>query len=261
MRNGLVALAVFAMFVGLSVVGCSQNSTSSAAAAAASDPKQVLILTGLEYPGHKWQETAPLLAEVIGKDDRMTVTVQQDPAFLASPKLSEYDAIVLNYMNWEKPDPGPAARENLRKFVADGKGLVLVHFACGAFQGWDEFPKLAGRAYDPKLRPHDPYGAFQVDIADSEHPITRGIRAFQTVDELYTCLAGDAKIHIIATAKSKVDKKDYPMVFVLDYGKGRVCHNVLGHDVKALSAPEVQEIYRRAAAWCAGLDPVSAATK
>lgn len=221
--------------------------------APAGDRVRVLVLTGLEYPGHKWQQTAPLLAGIIGKDPRMQVSIREDPAFLASPGLHDYRAVVLNYMNWQKPDPGEAARRNLQRFVADGGGLVLVHFACGAFQGWDEFRRIAGRVWDPKLRGHDPHGKFTVRIIDSDHPITSGLEDFETVDELYTCLAGDAPIRILAAATSRVDGKDYPMAFVLDYGRGRVFHCVLGHDVQAFRADNVQELYRRGTAWAAGL--------
>jgi len=227
------------------------------AAPAIAAQSKVLILTGLEYPGHPWKETAPTIAAFLKEDKRLEITIIDKPEFLASPKLHDYDVIVLNYMNWESPDPGPQARENLRKFVDGGKGLVLVHFACGAFQGWPEFAKIAGRAWDPKLRGHDPRGPFKVNIADKDHPIVKGMKDFDTDDELYTCLAGDAKIHILATARSKVDQKDYPMAFILNYGKGRTFHCVLGHDAKALSFPAVHELYRRGTAWSAGLEPVA----
>ena len=230
---------------------------STAAPAASGAPPRVLVLTGNEYPGHHWKETAPLLARFLASEGRMVTEVQPDPNFLASPRLHDYDAIVLNYMNWESPDPGPAARANLEKFVAEGKGLVLVHFACGAFQGWPEFKDIAGRIYNPKLRPHDPYGKFTVVIADANHPITRGLSSFQTSDELYTCLDGDHAILVVAKAKSKIDGKDYPMAFVNAYGKGRVFHCVLGHDTAALSTPGVQELYRRGTAWAAGLPAVA----
>jgi type 1 glutamine amidotransferase len=222
-------------------------------------PRQakILVLTGNEYPGHPWKETAPLLAKFLAADARLATTVNADPKFLASPKLHDYDAIVLNYMNWQSPDPGEEARANLQKFVESGKGLVLVHFACGALQGWPEFAKIAGRVWDPKLRGHDPHGKFTVEIAKPDHPITRGLKGFETVDELYTCLAGDAPIEVLATATSNVDKKVYPMAFVHRYGKGRVFHCVLGHDVKALSGEAVQELYRRGTAWAAGLPPVA----
>jgi len=229
--------------------------TAAGYGAAPAHEAKILLLTGNEYPGHPWKETAPLLARFLAADSRLTVTVNEDHKFLASPQLGDYEVIVLNYMNWQSPDPGEAARANLQKFIAGGKGLVLVHFACGAFQDWPEFKNIAGRVWDPKLRGHDPYGKFTVEIADPDHEITRGLKPFETSDELYTCLAGDRPIHVLARAKSKVDKKDYPMAFLNTYEKGRVFHCVLGHDVPALSTPGVQGLYRRGTAWAAGLPP------
>lgn len=240
--NQLVAV----LFFGACLVGAVEGAEGGKA--------KVLILTGNDYPGHKWKETSPVLAELLRKDKRLEVTIQEEPKFLGDPKLGEYDVVVLHYMNWESPDPGEGARENLRRFVAGGKGLVLVHFACGAFRDWPEYRKLVGRVYDPNLRPHDPYGRFRVDIVDQEHAITKGMKSFETVDELYTCLGeSDTKIRVLATARSKVDQKDYPMGFVVEYGKGRVFHSVLGHDTKAFAAEGVGELYRRACVWAAGL--------
>ena len=218
---------------------------------------RILIVTGIDHPGHKWRQTTPVLKEAIEKDPRLAVDVVEDPNFLASPRLHDYTAIVHHWMNWKAAAPGPAARENFRRFVTGGKGLVVVHFGCGAFQDWPEFVKIAGRVWDPKLRGHDPRGPFRVEIADAEHPVTRGMKPFETHDELYTCLAGDTPIHVLATARSRVDKKVYPMAFVLPCGKGRVFHSVLGHDVKALANPPVGELFRRATAWAAGLPPVA----
>ena len=219
--------------------------------------KRVLIVTGQDYPGHKWRLTAPVLAEALRQDSRMKVTVVEEPKFLASPELSQYDVIVLHFMDWEQPDPGPLARANLKRFVEDGKGLFIVHFACGAFQDWPEFQNLAGRVWDPELRGHDPHGKFRVEITAPDHPITRGLKPFDTVDELYTCLAGDRPVEILATARSKVDGKDYPMAMAFSYGKGRVFNSPLGHDVKAIETPAVGELFRRGCAWAAGLVPVS----
>jgi type 1 glutamine amidotransferase len=216
---------------------------------------KILLLTGNEYPGHKWRETAPLIAEFLAQDKRLSIDVNEQPEFLASPKLASYDAIVMNYMNWKCPDPGEPARTNFQRFVEGGKGLVLVHFACGAFQDWPEFRAIAGRAWNPKLRGHDPRGPFRVEFTAVEHPITKGLKAFEVTDELYTCLDGDRPIKVLAQATSKVDKRDYPMAFVNHYGQGRVFHCVLGHDVTALSPPAVQELYRRGTAWAAGLSP------
>lgn len=218
--------------------------------------KRIVIVTGIDYPGHHWQQTAPALADALRSDARLDVAVVEDPGFLASPQLSRYDAAVLHFMDWESPDPGPEARTGLQQFVRSGKGLMIVHFGCGAFQEWDEFVNIAGRVWDPNLRGHDPHGAFTVAITGTEHPITKGMAPFETTDELYTCLAGETPIHVLATARSKVDGLDYPIAFVLNYGTGRVFHCVLGHDVVAVENPGAATLFRRGCAWTAGLAPV-----
>jgi len=214
---------------------------------------RILLVTGVDYPGHPWKLTAPVVKGIIEEDPRLAVDVTEDPHELGTRDLSPYRAIVLHFMNWEVPAPGDEARARLKAFVSGGGGLVLVHFACGAFQDWPEFKDLAGRAWDPKLRGHDPRGPFRVDIAVKDHPITKGLDSFETDDELYTCLAGDRPIQVLAAARSKVDGKDYPMAFVFDYGEGHVFHSPLGHDVKAFQAAGVHILFRRGTAWAAGL--------
>ena len=218
----------------------------------------VLIVTGVEHPGHKWKQTAPLLAGILAADKRMEIQIVEDPHQLASPKVHEYDVLVIHFMDWKVPSPGAEARANFKKFVSSGGGLVFVHFACGAWQDWDEFDKIAGRAWNPKMRGHDRRGPFTVEIAKPDHPIAKGMKNFETTDELYTCLDGKTPIEVLAHARSKVDKKLYAMAFVLQFGKGRVFHCVLGHDVKAFEAPGVGELYRRGTAWAGKIDPVAA---
>jgi type 1 glutamine amidotransferase len=222
---------------------------------------RILLVTGIDYPGHLWRQTAPVLAEALRKDTRLEVVTVEDPSFLESPSLQHYDAVILHFQTWEQPGPGAAARENLRRFVAGGKGVVLVHFACGAWhKEWPEFEKIAGRVWfgqnpGPGKQQHDPYGRFKVEMLKPAHEIARGLEDFETQDELYTCLTGDHPIEVVAQAKSKTDNQYYPMGFVSRYEKGRTFHSVLGHDVKALSVPGVQELYRRGCAWAAGLPP------
>lgn len=50
---------------------------------------RILVLTGNEYPGHKWQETAPLIARFLAVDGRLTAEVNAEPQFLASPELHQ----------------------------------------------------------------------------------------------------------------------------------------------------------------------------
>jgi uncharacterized protein len=231
--------------------------------AVAKEKAHILLVTGVDYPGHLWRQTAPALAEALRKDSRLEVVTVEDPAFLDSAAINQYDLILLHFQNWQRPAPGEQARENLRQFVASGRGVALVHFACGAWYGeWPEFAKIAGRAWfgpnpGPGKQQHDPYGPFRVELAKPEHPVVRGMADFETQDELYTCLTGDHPIEVVAQAKAKADGKYYPIALVSHYGKGRTFHCVLGHDAKALSFPGAQELYRRGCAWAAGLAPVA----
>lgn len=240
------------------VAGCHspQQYASPDSSAKAPEVKRVLVLTGADHPAHDWRRTAPVLADVLRQDTRLKVSVIENPDFLASPNLNDHDVVVLHFMKWEQPTPGPEARENLRRFVSSGGGMFVLHFACGAIYDWPEFANLAGRAWDPKLRAHDPKGVFRVNITATDHPITQGMKSFETNDELYTCLGGDRPVDLLATARSKVDAKDYPMAFSFDYGKGRVFHCALGHDINAILNPPAAELFRRGCAWSAGLDPV-----
>jgi len=218
--------------------------------------KKVLIVTGVDS-AHNWRATMRPLADLLEKDPRLSCTIVEDPNFLASDELHSYDVVVIHFQNPKPLEKGVEGGKNLLKFVEGGKGVVVVHFGCGALREWPDFVKVAGRVWDPKMRAHDPRGPFKVNITDVKHPITEGMTAFDTDDELYTCLAGDTPVQVLAIATSKVDKKDYPMALVTTVGKGRCFHCALGHDARALSFPGVSELYRRGTAWAAGLPPVA----
>jgi len=223
----------------------------AASPAKTADSIRVLIVTGYDYPGHKWRLTTPAVRGVLEKDKRFEVRVVEDPAFLESPALNDYDVVVLHFMDWKRPAPGAGARKTPPAFVQGGKGLFVLHFACGAFDDWPEYGNLTGRVWDKK-NTHDPRGPFEVKIVNPDHPVTKGMASFQADDELYFCLVGERPIDVLATARSKVRKKDYPMAFALSYGKGRVFNTPLGHDVKAIEMPGVAELIRRGCAWAAG---------
>lgn len=221
-------------------------------------PIRILIVTGEDYPGHKWRETTPLVRSILSQKEYFDVRVCEDiEIFAAAPEL-RYDAIVLHYCNWESPMPSLAAREGLARFVAGGKGLVALHFTCGAFRewpnyqtlAWPEFEKIVGRVWDTD-KTHDPYQKFQVKVLRKDHPITHEMSDFDIEDELYFCLEGEPQIEVLLTAHSTVTQKDEPMGFVLEYGSGRVFHTPLGHDVKSFQAPGMAPLLQRACEWAA----------
>lgn len=218
-----------------------------------SKPIRVLIVTGMDHPAHDWQRTSTALKEelVKSKDWEIEVEILNKPYGLESVKLRKYDVVLLNFNNWEKPDPSKKSEKNLQKFVSNGGGLVLIHFASGAFRDWPEFPKLAGKVWDG-INTHDPRGTFLVHIVDSLHPITRGLKSYETDDELYIGVTGDEPVNLLAEARSIVTGQNHPMAFAFTYGKGRVFHTPLGHDSLAIHISGTAELIRRGVKWVAG---------
>ncbi len=220
----------------------------------ADPPTRVLVVTGVDHPAHLWKETAPAIRGVLEKDKRLEVRIVEDHEFLASDAIFDYDVVFLHFKDYQPIARAKVIHDNLVKFVKQGKGLVVFHFACGAFEEWPEFGELAGKVWDRKTA-HDPRGPFTVRITDTAHPITRGMKDFQADDELYTCLIGDRPVNVLAVARSKVTGKDHPMAMAFEYGRGRVFNTPLGHDVRAIQIPEVAELIRRGCVWAAGRQP------
>ena len=101
----------------------------------ASSPRKIraVIVTGHQFPGHAWQATTQALDEALRKDPRLSVETVTDVEFLAAPELHRLDLVVMNYCNWQRPGLSEAAKTNFIRFLASGGGLVIVHFANGAF--------------------------------------------------------------------------------------------------------------------------------
>jgi len=218
--------------------------------------KRVLIVTGDDWTGHHWRATGPEVAGILREDPRLEVSITESPFILGSPLLDHYDAVVLHFKNYADRLPlGEAVWSGLERYVNADKGLVLVHFGCGAFQEWEGYVRLCGRVWGPEKRGHDPYGPFEVRVVNPTHPITCEMKSFETADELYTCLAGTPPIDVLFDATSKVDGTTHPMGFVVPESGGRVFNCTLGHDVPSLQHPGSRKLYRRAAAWAAGLEP------
>ncbi|KAA3611644.1 MAG: hypothetical protein DWQ01_06020 [Planctomycetota bacterium] len=221
---------------------------------------RVLLLTG-EDRHHRWQETTPVLQALLEKDPRLQVEVLQDLSRMEEVDFQNYEAVIVHFKNEGPELPGAKAFHRLNQYLEQGGGLVLAHFACGAFQEFrGQWQEMVGRVWFGETPPeggrqHDPYGPFEVRPRPQAHAIVQSMPAFQTKDELYTCLVGETPVTILAEAVSPLDHRVYPMALVRKYHLGRVFLCTLGHDVAAYQNAGTQELYRRGTAWAAGLPP------
>ncbi len=214
---------------------------------------KVLLVTGDDVqPAHNWREVSQALRETLIASGRFEVRVCEDAGVLDSAAtLGRYDVVFLAMYNAKTPTLSDGAKENLAGFVKDGKGLVISHLSSASFKEWAEFPKLCGRYWVMGKSGHGPRSVFQARIANKNHPITQGLGDFEADDELYAKLQGDAPITVLVEADSDWSKKTEPLVFTVEYGKGRVFHETFGHDGKALQNPTVQKLIQRGCEWAA----------
>ena len=214
---------------------------------------KVLLVTGDDVmPAHDWRQVSQALRETLVSIGKFEVRVCEDSGVLDSAAtLGRYDLVLLAMYNAKTPTISAGAKENLASFVKDGKGLVITHLSSASFKEWDEFPKLCGRYWVMGKSGHGPRAVFKARITKTESPITQGLADFDADDELYAKLEGDAPITVLVEADSDWSKKTEPLVFTVEYGKGRVFHETFGHDAKALSNPTVQKLIQRGCEWAA----------
>jgi len=241
------SLKVMALVAMVAVVFC-----MGANPAAKPAPIKVLLITGDDVSAHPWREISETTREILVDSGKFDVKVSEDPLILESETaLKNYDVIVFTIFAQKLGDLPGQAQENLLNYVKGGKGFFVQHLATASFPKWDEFGKLCGRKWVMGTSGHGPRSDFTSKIVDKEHPITKGLTDFTTNDELYAKLQGTGQIHVLVQADSDWSKKTEPLVFVQNYGKGRVVHNAYGHDRKALMTPNVQKVIARGVEWAA----------
>ena len=250
----------------------------------ADEPEKIKVLIVDGQNNHNWKETTPVLKDIYEKSGRFTVDVATTPEAKQDnssfkPEFSKYDVITMNYTGdaWPKE-----TNDAFEKFVSEGGGLVVYHAADNAFRNWKEYNEMIavggweGRneTDGPYLYVkdgeivrdtspgggghHGPQVEFLVETFTSDHPIMEGLpKAFlHCKDELYCKMRGPAKnVTILATAHSKVDEGgtgyDEPMLLVIDYGKGRVFHTMLGHAGEQCKCVGFQTTLLRGTEWAA----------
>jgi type 1 glutamine amidotransferase len=248
----------------LSTLAATLLAVALAPAADPGKPVELLIITGDH--GHDWQGTTKAFEEFLPQGGRINVHVTTTPAKdLTDENLAKYDVLLLNYKETKPTDQTKwteANKEALLKAVRGGKGLVVFHFASSAFNDWDEYERLIGGGWR-KQGFHGPKHEFTVKKTSVDHPISRDLPASfdHAIDELYSNSKMVPGNVVLATAycdpaKPKGTGKDEPVIWVNQYGQGRVYHNALGHDTTAMADPAFQEWMRRGVIWAAGRDDV-----
>ncbi len=168
-----------------------------------------------------------------------------------------YDVIVLYNMTQNISEK---RRANFKKLLDDGVGLVMMHHAMAAYNGWEEYARTVGTRFFLKPTTFDgkewqtsiyKHGVdVPIMIADGNHMITRDMKDFVIHDETYgKCwMAGDNRV--LLTTEEPTSNRE--ICWVRNAGAARVCGLQLGHDGKAYANPNFRRLTSMAIRWCAG---------
>jgi type 1 glutamine amidotransferase len=177
-------------------------------------------------------------------------------ALLKAEAAKDYDVLLLYDMYQEISDEAKA------DFVArlkEGKGLVVLHHAIASYQNWPEYRKIIGARYylektmvDGVEKPRSAYKHdmhFKIQVADRDHPITRGLNDYEIHDETYKWFDVARECHpLLVTDEPESNRV---IAWTRNYEGARVVYIQSGHDHFAYENPNFQLLLKQAIRWAA----------
>ena len=183
--------------------------------------------------------------KLLSKAAKVTVTNAWE--WPTPEQFREADAIVFYYWNhnWNAD-----RYAQVDAFLARGGGMALFHSSCIADTAPEALAKRIGLAAQPKTVKylHAPFTLRFT--APKDHPITRGFKEMELLDEPYWPMIGDASgVEVLATCD--VEGEARPLVWTRQ-GPGRVFVSIPGHYTWTLNDPMFRVLALRAIGWAAG---------
>lgn len=222
---------------------------------------KILIIDG--FSNHNWEQTTTLVKQFLEQSGLFKVSVftlsgvNNDQEWENwEQSFAQFDAVIQNTNNvhdtalrWPKK-----MELALQKYVRSGGGLYILHSANNAFPHWAAYNRMIGLGWRKKeqgvalrltnegrivkIKPgqgkdtyHGPRNDQVITILN-RHPINRGMpKAWKTPNmELYKYARGPAKkLTLLSYAKDEKTGLNWPVEWVVRYGKGRVYNASTGH--------------------------------
>jgi len=214
-------------------------------------PVSVLLITG----GHDYDKSFDAFVESL---PGTVVTHVKHPNALSMFRPENrtlYDVVLLYDM------PATISDQEKKDFtdcLNAGKGLVVWHHAYGSYRDWPEYQNIIGGRYqfqpwtDSKGVSH-PASTYQHDVrfgvkvADKKHPVTKGIRDFDIIDETYGSCSVHPGVHVLLTTDESTSTPS--VAWTTRYGKSKVVTILLGHDQQAWNNPNFTKLLTQAIQW------------
>ncbi len=222
---------------------------------------KVMIATGQDG-NHWWKGSSDAVKQILENSGLFAVDISVTPGAdedinSYNPVFDGYKLVVFLYggKTWSEK-----TQKNFEKYMSDGGGMVVIHSSIVPMADWPAYNQMTGLgAWDGRDERAGPYvywkndrfvydystgsaghhalqRPFTVTHRAAGHPILRGLPPVwdHFKDELYSKLRGPAKnMTILATTYDASELggsgRDEPLMWTVDYEKGRSFTTVMGH--------------------------------
>lgn len=226
---------------------------------------KTLIITGQN--NHNWQVSHIAMKQILENSGLFAVDLAISPEAGKdmsgfTPDFTSYQLIIVDYNGDDWPE---ATKQDFVRYVSGGGGVVFYHAADNAFPAWKEYNEMAAlggwndrneksgpwvywsngkliKDYSPGVGgSHGSQHEFTLTARNEKHPVIKGLPAQwkHATDELYDRMRGPGNIKdLLFTAYSEPSTngsgREEPLIFTVNYKKGRIFHTMLGHAGKTL---------------------------
>ncbi|MEM7476328.1 MAG: ThuA domain-containing protein, partial [Planctomycetota bacterium] len=217
---------------------------------------KALIVTG--DGAEQWKESSALLQKSLEAAGHEVEVTEEPGRDLTNEVLADFDVLVLNYRPTEagaKANPQSVWTDAGKKAFADavrsGTGLVVMRSASSAFNNDSTWAKEYTQMIAGGMRKGSRLGAARelaVTIQE-DHPVTRNANAFAVgPGGLVLSPRITDGSRVLATAFDGREQ-DEPVVWVNQFGGGRVVHNLLEQNLDAMQGEEFAKLFEGGVAW------------
>ncbi len=246
--------------VGADVIAQIADALPDAAPAQPATPRHVLVYSRTLGFRHASIPAGVKAMQMLGEKTRaFTAVHSEDPTMFDHDSLSKFDAVIMLNTTGEclatsnedaNDEDAQRRKENLRQFVASGKGLLGIHSATDTMYS----SKMYGDMIGGWFTGHPWHTVVPLKIDSPHHPLTAMFDAdqgFEVRDEIYQFAprgsgasfdgyqpySRNALRVLMSLNTDKFDVSagarndgDYAISWIREYEQGRVFYTVLGHN-------------------------------
>ncbi len=140
-------------------------------------------------------------------------------------------------------------KTNYYKLLKLGKGMVFLHHSQCSYQDWEGYKTIVGGKYHeekntPQTSSYQHDVTFTVKISDPKHPVTRGLKDFEILDEVY----GNTEVLPGVTPLLTTDHPQSSKIigWTHQIEKSRIVYIQPGHDKNAYQNAQYRQLVRQA---------------